>query len=125
MPAAPQRERTTAIRGPVLTFSGEPSVEDPAQCMHHEHAFYLATRGAAQALHLEDTIGSIAPGMEADLIVLDLKSTPLIERRMRRCESLDEVLFVQMTLGDERAIKAVYVAGELAWMRGRQDIVMR
>ena len=63
--------------------------------------------------------------MEADLIVLDLKSTPLIERRIRRCESLDEVLFVQMTLGDERAIKAVYVAGEVAWMRGRQDIAMR
>ena len=89
------------------------------------HAFYLATRGAAQALYLEDTIGSIAPGMEADLIVLDLKSTPLIDQRMRRCESLDEALFVQMTLGDERAIRAVYVAGELAWMRDRQDIAMR
>ncbi len=38
-------------------------------------AFYLATRGAARALYLEDRIGSIAPGMEADLVVLDLKST--------------------------------------------------
>ncbi len=89
------------------------------------HAFYLATRGAAQALYLEDTIGSIAPGMEADLVVLDLKSTPLIEQRMRRCESLDEALFVQMMLGDERAIRAVYVAGELAWTRDRQGIAMR
>ena len=51
------------------------------------HAFYLATRGTAQALYLEDRIGSIAAGMEADVIVLDLKSTPVIEYRMRHCET--------------------------------------
>jgi guanine deaminase len=73
--------------------------------------FYLATRGAAQALYLEDRIGSIAVGMEADLAVLNMKSTPLIEFRMRHCENLEEALFVQMTLADERAVRATYVAG--------------
>ena len=77
-------------------------------------AFYLATRGAAQALYLEDKIGSIAVGMEADLAVLNLKSTPLIEFRMKQVNSLEEALFVQMTMGDERAIGARYVAGRLA-----------
>jgi guanine deaminase len=43
------------------------------------HAFYLATRGAARALYLDDTIGSLAPGYEADVVVLDLRSTPLID----------------------------------------------
>jgi guanine deaminase len=80
-------------------------------------AFYLATRGAAHALYLDDTIGSIATGMEADVVVLDLKSTPLIEHRMRHCEDIDEALFVQMILADERAIRAVYVAGEIGWAR--------
>jgi guanine deaminase len=74
-------------------------------------AFYLATRGGAQALYLEDRVGSIAPGMEADLVVLHLKSTPAIEFRMRHCETLDEALFVQMTMADERAVHATYVAG--------------
>jgi guanine deaminase len=74
-------------------------------------AFYLATRGAAQALYLEDRIGSLAPGMEADLIVLDLRSTPLIEARMQRCETLEEMLFVQMTLADDRAVAERFVAG--------------
>jgi guanine deaminase len=76
-------------------------------------AFYLATRGAAQALCLEDRIGSIAAGMEADLVVLNLKSTPLIDFRMGRCESLEEALFVQMTMADERAVTAGIVAGRL------------
>jgi guanine deaminase len=75
------------------------------------HAFYLATRGTAHALYLEDAIGSIAPGTEADLVVLDLKSTPLIDFRMRHANSLEEALFVQMTLGDDRAVRATYVAG--------------
>jgi len=81
------------------------------------HAFYLATRGTAKALYLEDKIGSIGVGMEADVIVLDLKSTPLIEFRMRHCGDLDEVLFIQMTMGDDRAVLATYVAGQLAHQR--------
>jgi guanine deaminase len=74
-------------------------------------ALYLATRGAARALYLEDRIGSIAVGMEADLVVLDLKSTPLIDFRMRHCESLEETLFVQMTMADARAIQSCLIAG--------------
>lgn len=81
------------------------------------HAFYLATRGAAQALYLDDTIGSVAPGMEADLVVLDLKSTPLIAYRMRYAENLEQALSVQMTLADDRAIRATYVAGRKVYRR--------
>jgi guanine deaminase len=81
------------------------------------HAFYLATRGTAHALYLEDAIGSIAPGMEADLVVLDLKSTPLIEYRMRHTADLEEALFVQMTLGDDRAVRATYAAGRKVYAR--------
>jgi guanine deaminase len=74
-------------------------------------AFYLATRGAAQALYLEDKIGSIAVGMEADLVVLNMKSTPLIEFRMQHCELLEEALFVQITMADERAVRDSFVTG--------------
>jgi guanine deaminase len=81
------------------------------------HAFYFATRGTAHALYLEDRIGSIAVGMEADVVVLDLKSTPVIEYRMRYCENLEEALFVQMTMADDRAVLATYVAGRLAYSR--------
>jgi guanine deaminase len=80
-------------------------------------AFYLATRGGARALYLEDRVGSLAPGMEADLLVLDLHSTPLIEFRMRNCRSLEEALFIQMTLADERAVRETWIAGSRAHAR--------
>jgi guanine deaminase len=81
------------------------------------HAFHLATRGTAHALYLDDTIGSVAPGMDADLVVLDLKSTPLIEYRMQHAADLEEALFVQMTLGDDRAVRATYAAGRKVYAR--------
>jgi len=86
------------------------------------HAHYLATRGGAQALYLADKIGSIAPGMEADLVVLDMRSTPIIDYRMRFVESFEEALFVQMTLGDDRAVQATYVAGSLVFRRDKPAI---
>jgi guanine deaminase len=76
------------------------------------HAFYLATRGTAKALYLEDRIGSVAVGMEADVIVLDLKPTPLMEFRMRNCRDIHEAMFILMTMGDERAVLETYVAGQ-------------
>jgi cytosine/adenosine deaminase-related metal-dependent hydrolase len=52
--------------------------------------FYLATLGAARSMHLEGTIGNFAPGAEADFIVLDPKSTPLLARRTAHCNTLEE-----------------------------------
>jgi len=76
-------------------------------------AWWLATAGGAGALGLDGVIGTVASGREADLVVIDLASTPLIEFRMRYAESVDEMLGVQMALGDDRAIRATYVAGRL------------
>lgn len=83
------------------------------------HAFYLASRGGAEALCLEDSIGSVEPGYEADLIVIDLQPTPLIAYRMRYAKNLAEKLFILMTLGDDRAVRATYIAGELVYDRER------
>ncbi len=70
-------------------------------------------------MYLDDKIGSIAPGMEADLVVLDMKSTPIIEYRMQFAKDFEEALFIQMMLGDDRAVQATYVAGELVYRRDR------
>ena len=44
-------------------------------------------------------------------------STPLIEYRMRYAADLDEALFVQMTLADDRAVRATYAAGRRVYAR--------
>ncbi|USR60260.1 guanine deaminase [Lelliottia amnigena] len=81
-------------------------------------AYYMATRGTAHAMYIDDKIGSIAPGMEADIVVLDMKSTPIIDYRMQFVKDIHEALFVQMTLGDDRAIQATYIAGIKRYSRG-------
>ncbi|GGY15580.1 guanine deaminase [Paludibacterium paludis] len=78
-------------------------------------AFYLATRGGARALGVEDKVGSIAAGMDADLAVLDMAATPLIRYRMTRVRTIGEAMFVLMMLGDDRAVRDTWVAG-CRWM---------
>jgi guanine deaminase len=73
--------------------------------------FYLATLGAARSMQLDGSIGSFAPGLEADFIVLDPKATPLLARRTAHADSLEELLFALALLGDDRAIRATYAAG--------------
>ncbi|ATE59713.1 guanine deaminase [Thauera sinica] len=87
------------------------------QALGAAQAFYLATLGGARSLYLDGRIGSLAPGCEADFVVLDPAATPLVARRIAGCATLAERLFVFMTLGDDRAVLATHVLGEPAWRR--------
>jgi guanine deaminase len=77
-------------------------------------AFFLATLGGARALALDDRIGTLAAGREADMVVLDPNATPLLAFRNYRSRSINETLAILTTLGDDRAVRATYVAGKLA-----------
>jgi guanine deaminase len=75
------------------------------------HALYLATLGGARALDLGDKIGNLAPGKEADFLVLDLTATPLLARRLAGDRSLENRLFALTVLGDDRVVERTCVAG--------------
>jgi len=81
--------------------------------LHPAKAWYLASVGSAKAMQLDDRIGNLAPGFEADVTVIDLVSTPLIEQRMAGADTLWDALFAQMILADDRAIRATYAQGRL------------
>ena len=83
--------------------------------LHPAKAWYLASAGAARAMNLHHQVGNLALGMEADVTVIDLKSTAIIESRVSQADDIWDVLFAQIILADDRAIKATYAAGNLVY----------
>ena len=75
-------------------------------------SLYLATLGGANALYLDDKIGNFESGKDADFVVLDYNATPLISYRMQQAKTLDERLFALTMLGDDRAVKETFAAGQ-------------
>lgn len=84
-------------------------------------AFYLATLGGARSLYLDDRLGRLAAGYAADITILDPKATPLLCARTAHCESIEDLLFVLMTMGDDRVVRATYVAGYCVYDRDRPN----
>jgi guanine deaminase len=79
--------------------------------LHPAQLWWLATQGSARALHAESRIGNIAPGMEADLVVIDLSSTPAIAQAAARAGDVWQALFPTIMMGDDRAVTEVWVGG--------------
>jgi guanine deaminase len=71
--------------------------------------WWLHTAGAAQALGLQGVVGNLQAGCDADFVVLNPQATPLLARRTARAQSLDELLFAMIVLGDERVIERTCV----------------
>lgn len=80
--------------------------------LHPAKAYYLATMGSAALLRMSNDIGNLEPGRFADIVIIDKLSTPLIEQRIRRANTISDVLFAQMILADDRAVAATYIAGK-------------
>lgn len=77
-------------------------------------SFYMMTLGNARALSLEHTIGTLEPGADADIVVLDARALPHMALKMEQVETLSEELFLLQTCGDDRVVAQTYVAGEPA-----------
>lgn len=77
-------------------------------------AFWLATAGSARAMGLGDRIGTLAPGKDADMVVLDPWATPQLALRADRARDLADLLAALMILGDDRAVAATWIAGREA-----------
>lgn len=85
-------------------------------------ALFLATLGGAKALFLEDKIGNFDAGKEADFVVLDMRATPIMAFRNSEAiatslAELADKVFSLIMMGDDRAVRATYVMGELAYDR--------
>ncbi|MGI3165172.1 guanine deaminase [Pseudooceanicola sp. 200-1SW] len=82
--------------------------------LHPAQLLWLATAGSAGALGMTDRIGTLAPGSEADVVVLDLASTPAIAQREAQAADIWEAVFPTIMMGDDRAVQAVWIGGRQA-----------
>ncbi len=81
---------------------------------HPLRSFYQVTLGNARALGMEDRIGTLEAGSEADFVVFDPCATAAMALRHETVETLSEELFLIQTMGDDRTIVATYIHGKLA-----------
>ena len=95
--------RTAVAQAPGV--SGKPGLS-----LSPQHLWWQHTAGAAKALGLEGVVGNLQPGCEADFIVLNPEATPLLARRTRQAQSLDELLFALIVLGDDRVVEQTVIS---------------
>lgn len=79
--------------------------------MAPSHLWWQHTAGAASALGLDGVVGNLAPGCEADFLVLNPQATPLLARKTTQANSLEELLFAMVVLGDDRLVERTVLAG--------------
>jgi guanine deaminase len=85
------------------------------QALGAAQLWFWATRGGAHALGWAGRVGSLEPGHEADVIVIDPGCTPLLARRalpLLTAQRVEELLFALLVLADDRAIRQTYIAGQ-------------
>ena len=75
------------------------------------HLWWLATAGSAETLRIDDRVGSLRAGMEADFLLLDPSATPLLHLRTQRAENPEEALFALAILGDDRTVFETWANG--------------
>ena len=79
--------------------------------LHPAQLLWLATAGSAEVMGMGDKIGRLVPGMEADVIALDLRATPALQAREARDDDPWHGLFGAMILGDERCVIGTWSGG--------------
>ena len=79
--------------------------------LHPAQLMWMATEGSAAVLHKSGEIGHLGAGSAADITVLNLASTPAIAQRHARATDVWDALFPTIMMGDDRAIRDVWIAG--------------
>jgi guanine deaminase len=96
-------------------YVGREGQTKPGMSLSPQHLWWQHTAGAARALGLDGfngrpAVGNLQLGCEADFVVLNPQVTPLLARRTSRANSLDELLFSMIVLGDDRLIERTVIS---------------
>ncbi len=78
---------------------------------------YLATRAGAEALAMEDEIGDFSSGKSADFVVIDPPAGGVLQGRLQRAETPDQILAALFTLAGAESVREVRVGGDIVFER--------
>ena len=81
------------------------------------HLLYWATAAGARALGLEDRVGDLRPGRDADLVALRPTPGSTLEAALAHAADLPSALATLIALAREEAVEATWVAGAPVWER--------
>ena len=91
-------------------YVGREGQTKPGLSLKPQALWWQHTAGAARALGLEGVVGNLQPSCEADFVVLNPQATPLLARKTAQAESLDELLFALIVLGDDRVVERTVIS---------------
>ena len=91
-------------------YVGREGQTKPGLSIAPSQLWWRHTGGAARALGLDGVIGNLQPGCEADFLVLDPAATPLLARKTKRADTLEEMLFAMIVLGDDRLVERTVIS---------------
>ena len=95
-------------------YVGREGQTKPGLSLTPQQLWWQHTAGAAQALGLAGMVGNLLPGCEADFVILNPQATPLLARKTARADTLDELLFALIALGDDRLVEKTVISQAFA-----------
>lgn len=98
------------MRAAIATRNARAALYEGVAPLTARHAFHLATLGGAQALGIPETVGSLAEGKDADILVADPGAVAPPDADVEAM-SADEVLSLLVWRGDDRMTRKVFVRG--------------
>src|SRR2546423_12720099 len=115
--AGPELNMWQVMRAAIDVQKARSAYEPNLRPLRPAEAFYLATQGGARALGKAQTIGTLDPGKEADLIVVDLAALlpyPKNSDALREL-STEDVLALCVYRGGPHANVQTYVRGKCVY----------
>ena len=80
--------------------------------LNSSELLYLATKGGAEALGLDDQLGDLTVGKRADLVLVEAPEGSTLSEALKHSPNEEAALSSLFTLAREDCIKEVYVAGK-------------
>ena len=122
--AGPELNMWQVMRAAIEVQKARTAYEPNLRPLRPSEAFYLATQGGARALGKATSIGTLDPGKEADLIVVDLAALLPYQKNLHALgeQSAEDALALCIYRGGPQVNLETYVRGKCVYQAKRTAV---